>query len=86
MRVNPRWFGAGGPGISNAERLGVGISFDCPCGQHGDRAEWEQFANPLDGRGPYRKDGHAWERTGDTFETLSGRLRVARMDHRRMGA
>lgn len=35
--LNPRWVGAGGKGVSNAdgspatERHGVGISFDCPC-------------------------------------------------------
>lgn len=37
--LNPRWVGAGGEGIYNAdgspakERKGVGISFDCPCAQ-----------------------------------------------------
>jgi hypothetical protein len=35
--LNPRWVGAGGEGVYNADgtpaapRSGVGISFDCPC-------------------------------------------------------
>jgi hypothetical protein len=35
--LHPRWVGAGGEGISNAdgspapERTGVGLMFDCPC-------------------------------------------------------
>ena len=36
--LNPRWVGAGGEGISDADgnpvpaRAGIGLSFDCPCG------------------------------------------------------
>jgi len=87
--LDPNWLGAGGEGIYSAdgspvpERLGVGISFDCPCGKHGDRAEYEriaiEFTNPLDGKGPYRKDGHTWEREGTTFETLTLKPSILRV-------
>jgi hypothetical protein len=75
--LNPRWVGAGGTGVSNAdgspvpERGGVGISFDCPCGACGIRG-YVAFENPLDGGQPYISPGQpTWQRTGDTFETLT---------------
>lgn len=82
--LNPRWVGAGGEGISDGhgnpvpERSGVAISFDCPCGA-GDRCVIE-FSNPLDGGPTYRTDGHTWERTGETFEELTLRPSIQRMD------
>jgi hypothetical protein len=73
--LDPSWVGAGGPGIFNAdgtpaaERHGVGITFDCPCGC--TRGRYVPFTNPLDG-GPPHNDGHAtWQRSGETFETLT---------------
>ena len=73
--LNPGFVDAGGEGVSDKDgnpvpkREGVGISFDCPCGC-GDRT-YTPFENPLDG-GPSRAGGHpAWQRTGDTFETLT---------------
>lgn len=52
------------------ERRGVGVIFRCPCGNHDDDHEcYVPFANPLDGQGPF--DPKGWQRTGDTFETLT---------------
>ena len=73
--LNPRWVGAGGPGISDAngnpvpERTGVGMSFDCPCGC--DMRGYVDFSNPTDGGPPHTKDGPTWERAGDDFATIS---------------
>lgn len=75
-KYNPRWMGAGGSGIFDAqgnpvpEREGIGIIFDCPCGNPDDIVAVE-FDPPLDGKPPHRKDGHVWKRTGDTFDTLT---------------
>jgi hypothetical protein len=78
--LDPRWYRHGGEDISDAagnpipERLGVGITFECPCGCP-DRVV-VPFANPLDGgtqpgdpKDPLFRTG--WQRTGDTFETLT---------------
>lgn len=74
--LDPGWVGAGGEGITQngqpvPERHGVGIAFDCPCGQCGSRC-YVGFSNPLDG-GPAHdpRIGQQWERTGETFETLT---------------
>jgi Family of unknown function (DUF6527) len=85
--LDPHWVGAGGEGISDKdgnpvpERHGVGLSFLCPCPQctakrtgDPDRdfylRHFVEFANPLDGGPPH--DGRVtWQRTGDTFETLT---------------
>jgi hypothetical protein len=77
--LNPHWVGAGGEGITNKdgtpaeERFGVGISLDCPCGKcESANRLYVPFRNPLDGKPYPHNDGHAlWDRTGDTFETLS---------------
>jgi hypothetical protein len=85
--LDPRWVGAGGAGVARKdpatgeqkpvpERHGVGISFKCPCGRsdydngHTPRVCVE-FDKPLDGGSPHRTDGHVWQRTGETFETLT---------------
>lgn len=72
--LNPRWLIAGGPGITRngkpvPQRNGVGMSFDCPCGC-GQRRVVE-FSNPLDGGPCHTDDGHTWDRSGDTFETIT---------------
>lgn len=74
--MNPRWMGAGGAGVFRAdgspapERHGVGVIFDCPCGNADENHQlYVPFANPLDG-GP-QHDAQGWQRTGDTFETLT---------------
>ena len=83
LDLNPRWVGAGGDGITQngepvPERHGVGVSFDCPCGKCGVRV-YVAFTNPLDGGAPYIPDHPTWERTGDTFETLTLRPSILRV-------
>jgi hypothetical protein len=71
--LDPKWLGAGGPDISDGsgnpvpERSGVGVMLDCPCGC--DSPLYVPFANPLDG-GP-SLEPRGWQRTGETFETLT---------------
>lgn len=71
---NPEFVGAGGEGVFNADmtpatpRDGVGVLFDCPCGHCGIPV-YVPFANPLDGSAQYDRQG--WQRTGDTFDTLT---------------
>lgn len=47
------------------------MTFTCPCGACDEFHDcYIPFTNPLDGGLPY--DGHpTWQRTGDTFETLT---------------
>lgn len=74
--LHPEFCGAGGEGISNPdgspapERHGVGLLFDCPlpC----ESRCYVAFANPLDGGPPYINPNQStWQRTGETFETLT---------------
>lgn len=80
--LNPMFLGCGGPGVTRngldvPRREAVGIDMDCPCGC--DRRLYVPFLNPLDG-GPPAHPGHGWERTGDTFETLTLKPSIRRMD------
>ncbi|MGE0362783.1 MAG: DUF6527 family protein [Vicinamibacterales bacterium] len=57
-------------------REGVGVIFRCPCGNGADEHEcYVPFRNPLDGGPPADPGGWngsgGWQRTGDTFETLT---------------
>lgn len=87
--LNPRFIGAGGDGVfvrsaegiltPAPERHGVGVTFNCPCGQHEDAKGGRcfiPFANPLDGGPQYGPQG--WTREGDTFETLTLRPSILR--------
>jgi hypothetical protein len=75
--LNPVFVGYGGPGVSQngqevPRREGVGLGFDCPCGCGFQL--YVPFENPLDGGPPVerRRDGTGgWQRTGETFETLT---------------
>lgn len=73
--LNPRWVGAGGKGISDAqgnpatERHGIGIHFDCPCGC-GTQC-YLGLRNPLDGGPCLEPDRPSWQRVGDSFETMT---------------
>jgi len=71
--LRPAW-------ISQPDRDGQGIAFDCPC--CGTARLAVPFANPLDGGEPmpltagvWRSlivpEGGPWERSGDDFESLS---------------
>lgn len=74
--LNPTWFTAHG----HPDRHGLGVIYDCPCMD--PKCEWGGrvvigFANPLDGkpqlswRGESATNEYFWQRTGDTFETLT---------------
>lgn len=72
--LNPSWLDAGGEGISRADtgepvphQRGVGVMCDCPCGC--EKELFVPFKVALDGT-PHRTD-KGWDRTGDTFETLT---------------
>jgi hypothetical protein len=65
--LNPEWID-GKPG--SPDRMGVGISFDCPCGCCADRCSIP-FRNPLDGRSTINALIPSWIRVGTTFETLT---------------
>lgn len=75
VELNPRWFGAGGQGITDRqghpvpERHGVAIGFDCPCGCGESVAV--HLKNPIDGGAPCAPASALWERTGEDFETLT---------------
>jgi hypothetical protein len=76
-------FGSGKEYLPAPVRTGVGLSFLCPCAtctpkRTGDRDKdfhlrvYVGFRNPLDGGPPVDpRDGAQWERTGDTFDTLT---------------
>lgn len=78
--LNPRFLSAGGEGIYHRDpstgalvpaprREGVGIMFDCPCGC--PNPCYVPFRNPVDGGEPLESGNPRWDRTGDTFETLT---------------
>lgn len=80
--LNPHWVAGGGDGVTRngqpvPRREGVGVMFDCPCGKCGMPC-YIPFRNPLDGGPAYDNDRNAWERTGDTFETLTLKPSVLR--------
>ncbi len=62
--LNPTFLGAKTKG---GWRDGVGVELSCPCGC--DRGLYVPFANPIDG-GP-SIEPRGWQRTGDTFDTLT---------------
>lgn len=84
--LNPKFVGAGGDGITDSagnpvpKRSGVGIGFDCPCGSSECLRVYIGFTNPLDGQGPYTQSPR-WDRTGDTFETLTLSPSIQRLDN-----
>ncbi len=74
--LNPVFLSTGGSGVYYADgssmpaTVGVGVMFDCPCGNHSEEHRcYVPFANPI-GPGPL-KSQKGWRRTGDTFETLT---------------
>lgn len=75
--LHPVFLSHGGPGVTTAAgepiplTLGVGVLCDCPCGNADEEHRlYVPFVNPI-GPGPALGDAHRWQRTGDTFETLS---------------
>jgi hypothetical protein len=59
--LNPKFLG------DPVDREGVGLACDCPCGCGTEL--FVPFSNPLDGGQQYGPQG--WERTGETFDTLT---------------
>lgn len=61
------------------ERHGVGVVLDCPCGKQDEQHQlYVPFAQPLDG-GPALDAKRGWQRTGDTFDTLTLTPSILRM-------
>jgi hypothetical protein len=82
--LNPVFVSGGGNDVSmNGEdvvrREGVGVMLDCPCGAGLCRL-YVPFANPLDGGPPTGRI--VWERTGETFETLTLTPSIRRLHSR----
>ena len=81
--LDPRWCSSGGEGITDAAgnpvplREKIGLICNCPkCGE--DHPLFVPFANPFDGGPPHSPV--TWQRTGDTFETLTLAPSILRKD------
>jgi len=65
-------------------RAGCGVQCDCPCGNPACLPLFVPFLNPLDGGPPFHVSATGepwgWQRTGDTFETLTLTPSIQRMD------
>jgi hypothetical protein len=78
--LKPVFLSTGGPGITRSDTgepvpktEGVGVAFDCPCGNNDEQHRcYVPFANPI-GPGPHTPSAaeRGWQRTGETFETLT---------------
>jgi len=71
--LRPKWaidadIIVGGQNVHNEHRKGMAVSFDCPHCREVRLCVF--FKNPIDGDLP-SDDGLLWQRTGETFETLS---------------
>ena len=82
--LDPRWacdadIVIGGIKQHFGGRTGMAVSFDCPHCVARERATANKrverlavwFANPLDGGPPTDDATHLWQRTGETFESLT---------------
>jgi hypothetical protein len=59
---------------------GVGVAFDCPCGNHEeDHRCYVPFAVSLDGRRVAQPPERGWQRTGETFDSLTLTPSIQRM-------
>lgn len=72
--LNPRWaldadIVVGDRVVHDENRVGMAVSFDCPhcCSTR----LCVFFRNPIDGKPPSDDYQNLWQRTGETFETLS---------------
>jgi len=65
--LNPRWIGRDGTFTPDASDGGCGVAFDCPgCRKHTIAVH---FDKPLDGG--RARSTRSWDRTGETFDTLT---------------
>ncbi len=77
VQLNPVFLSSGGEGITYSatgqpvpETEGVGVVFDCPCGNPDEEHRcFIPFANPIGPGFLTHQDG--WRREGTTFETLT---------------
>lgn len=79
LELQPRWCLAsrwdspdGTPHFVNGDmtkRSGMGLSFLCPV--HRDHRLVVMFANPIDGLPRCAESKYCWQRTGETFDTLT---------------
>lgn len=69
--LNPRWVTDHYAGVNSSD-VPSGVHFDCPEG-HADCSHVIPFAPAFDGApgGAWSSNGAVWQRTGDTFETLT---------------
>lgn len=75
--LNPVFLSAGGEGITDSKTgepvpktEGVGVAFDCPCGNHDEEHRcYVPFSNPI-GPGPLVAQ-HGWHRQGTSFDDLT---------------
>lgn len=72
--LNPRWavdgdIVVGGVSRHYEGRLGMGITFDCPHCKATRLGVW--IANPIDGLPPTDDATLLWQRSGETFDTLT---------------
>jgi hypothetical protein len=59
---------------------GVGVAFDCPCGNHDEEHRcYVPFDIALDGTRAYMHERN-WQRTGETFETLTLTPSIQRLE------
>lgn len=82
--LNPQFVGHGGEGITYKgkpvpHQAGVGLAFDCPCGNPDCPRVYIGFENPLEGE-RLRGDDPRWKRDGDNFETLTLHPSIQRVD------
>lgn len=64
--LDPHWL------VTESGRLGMGVMFECPHCREDRLGVW--FANPLDNGSPAAPEHRPlprWQRSGDTFETLT---------------
>ena len=77
LDLKPRFLSSGGEGITDSltgapipKTEGVGVDFDCPCGDHSEEHRcYVPFSNPI-GPGPLVAQ-HGWHRQGSTFDDLT---------------
>lgn len=78
--LNPRWITSERWTGKPSDQV-IGIIFECPEGHH-ECEHMVPFTPSLDGTPtenfPWQRDGAHWQRTGDTFETLSLSPSIAR--------
>jgi len=78
--LNPVFLDAGGEGVYQRDpatgqlepvprRIGVGVQLDCPCGCGSPL--YVPFRQPLDGGAARDESKPLWDRTGETFDTLT---------------